>query len=65
MLSMGAGTGCDTQYLFAESVLGSNRGHFPRHAPEDRSRRKLGKIQTAHLGSIVPYRHVSRQLERG
>jgi 3-methyl-2-oxobutanoate hydroxymethyltransferase len=32
MLSMGAGTGCDAQYLFAESVLGSNRGHFPRHA---------------------------------
>lgn len=32
MLSMGAGTGCDGQYLFAEDVLGSNRGHYPRHA---------------------------------
>lgn len=32
MLSMGAGTGCDAQYLFAEDVLGSNRGHMPRHA---------------------------------
>lgn len=32
MLSMGAGTGCDAQYLFAEDVLGSNRGHYPRHA---------------------------------
>jgi 3-methyl-2-oxobutanoate hydroxymethyltransferase len=32
MLSMGAGTGCDAQYLFAEDVLGSNRGHMPRHS---------------------------------
>jgi 3-methyl-2-oxobutanoate hydroxymethyltransferase len=30
--SMGAGPGCDAQYLFAEDVLGENRGHFPRHA---------------------------------
>ncbi len=32
MISMGAGSGCDAQYLFAEDVLGSNRGHYPRHA---------------------------------
>ncbi|RST86411.1 3-methyl-2-oxobutanoate hydroxymethyltransferase [Aquibium carbonis] len=32
MLSMGAGAGCDAQYLFAEDVLGSNRGHMPRHS---------------------------------
>ena len=32
MVSMGAGTGCDAQYLFAEDVLGSNTGHYPRHA---------------------------------
>lgn len=32
MLSMGAGTGCDAQYLFAEDILGANRGHMPRHA---------------------------------
>ncbi len=32
MLSMGAGPGCDAQYLFAEDVLGSNRGHMPRHS---------------------------------
>lgn len=32
MLSMGAGTGCDAQYLFADDVLGQNRGHYPRHA---------------------------------
>ena len=32
MISMGAGTGCDAQYLFAEDVLGANRGHMPRHS---------------------------------
>lgn len=32
MLSMGAGTGCDAQYLFAEDVLGANTAHYPRHA---------------------------------
>ena len=30
--SMGSGSGCDAQYLFAEDILGENRGHFPRHA---------------------------------
>lgn len=32
MISMGAGTGCDAQYLFATDVLGTNRGHVPRHS---------------------------------
>lgn len=31
-VEMGAGAGCDAQYLFASDVLGSNRGHVPRHA---------------------------------
>lgn len=30
--SMGAGPGCDAQYLFAEDILGTNRGHMPCHA---------------------------------
>lgn len=30
--SMGSGPGCDVQYLFAEDILGTNRGHMPRHA---------------------------------
>jgi 3-methyl-2-oxobutanoate hydroxymethyltransferase len=29
---MGSGPGCDAQYLFAEDILGTNRGHMPRHA---------------------------------
>ena len=32
MIGMGAGTGADAQYLFAEDMLGYNRGHIPRHS---------------------------------
>ena len=31
-VAMGAGTGCDAQYLFAKDILGYNDGHIPRHA---------------------------------
>ncbi|MBL8562370.1 MAG: 3-methyl-2-oxobutanoate hydroxymethyltransferase [Gemmobacter sp.] len=31
-MGMGCGTVCDTQYLFSCDVLGTNRGHYPRHA---------------------------------
>lgn len=34
MVTMGMGCGdvCDTQYLFSSDVLGTNRGHYPRHS---------------------------------
>ncbi|MEM9562288.1 MAG: 3-methyl-2-oxobutanoate hydroxymethyltransferase [Actinomycetota bacterium] len=32
MISMGSGNGCDAQYLFSTDILGTNRGHVPRHA---------------------------------
>lgn len=31
-MGMGCGTACDTQYLFSCDVLGTNAGHYPRHA---------------------------------
>lgn len=31
-MGMGCGSVCDTQYLFSCDVLGSNTGHYPRHA---------------------------------
>jgi len=34
IISMGAGTGGDAQYLFATDVLGTNAGHVPRHAKQ-------------------------------
>jgi len=32
LVSMGGGAGGDCQYLFACDVLGTNRGHMPRHS---------------------------------
>jgi 3-methyl-2-oxobutanoate hydroxymethyltransferase len=29
---MGAGAGCDAQYLFANDILGYTEGHIPRHS---------------------------------
>jgi 3-methyl-2-oxobutanoate hydroxymethyltransferase len=37
LVSMGAGAGCDCQYLFSDDVLGQNRGHVPRHAKKYRN----------------------------
>lgn len=31
LISMGAGTGCDAQYLFADDILGQTKGNIPRH----------------------------------
>lgn len=31
LISMGAGTGCDAQYLFADDILGQTQGKIPRH----------------------------------
>ncbi len=31
-ISMGAGSGCDVQYLFSADILGETTGHIPRHA---------------------------------
>ena len=32
IFSMGSGGGCDGQFIFAEDLLGTNSGHYPRHS---------------------------------
>jgi 3-methyl-2-oxobutanoate hydroxymethyltransferase len=32
LISMGSGSACHAQYLFAEDILGTNTGHYPRHS---------------------------------
>lgn len=32
LMSMGSGSGATIQYLFATDILGTNKGHIPRHA---------------------------------
>lgn len=56
LLSMGAGTGCDAQYLFAEDVLGYTRGHRPRHAKIYRNfRAEYDRLQTERVGAFKEF----------
>ena len=40
MLSLGSGSGCDVQYLFACDILGTTHGKIPRHAKKYRDFQK-------------------------
>ncbi len=57
MLSMGAGTGGDAQYLFAEDVLGYTRGHRPRHAKVYRDfAAEYDRLQAERLAAFGEFR---------
>jgi 3-methyl-2-oxobutanoate hydroxymethyltransferase len=55
--SMGAGAGCDAQYLFANDILGYTEGHIPRHAKIYRDfaaeHARLQAERTAAFGEFV------------
>jgi 3-methyl-2-oxobutanoate hydroxymethyltransferase len=56
MLSMGAGTGCDVQYLFAEDILGTNRGHMPRHSKVYRNfAAEYDRLQNERIAAFKEY----------
>jgi len=49
-LSMGSGSGCDGQYLFANDVLGYTDGHTPRHARIYRNfKKEFSKLQEERI----------------
>ncbi len=53
LFSMGAGTGGDAQYLFAEDVLGYTRTHRPRHAKVYRNfRAELDRLQEERVAAF-------------
>jgi 3-methyl-2-oxobutanoate hydroxymethyltransferase len=56
IISMGSGSGCDAQYLFAEDVLGTNKNHVPRHAKVygDLSA-ELERIQTLRVEAMTAF----------
>jgi 3-methyl-2-oxobutanoate hydroxymethyltransferase len=57
MMSMGAGGGCDAQYLFAEDILGSHDGHYPRHAKKYRDlRAEYARIQLERIAALTEFR---------
>lgn len=56
MLSMGAGTGCDAQYLFADDILGQNRGHMPRHSKVYRNfAAEFDRLQAERIAAFSEY----------
>jgi 3-methyl-2-oxobutanoate hydroxymethyltransferase len=56
MWSMGAGAGCDAQYLFAEDVLGQNRGHMPRHSKVYRNfAAEYDRLQVERIAAFSEY----------
>jgi len=56
MLSMGAGSGGDAQYLFAEDVLGYTRGHRPRHAKVYRNfRAEFDRLQQERIAAFKEF----------
>jgi 3-methyl-2-oxobutanoate hydroxymethyltransferase len=55
--SMGAGPGCDAQYLFAEDILGENRGHLPRHAKVYRNfAAEYDRLQAERIAAFREFR---------
>lgn len=55
--SMGAGAGCDAQYLFAEDILGENRGHVPRHAKVYRNfAAEYDRLQAERIAAFNEFR---------
>ena len=55
--SMGAGPGCDAQYLFAEDILGENRGHVPRHAKVYRNfAAEYDRLQSERIKAFAEFR---------
>lgn len=61
--SMGAGAGCDAQYLFAEDILGENRGHMPRHSKVYRS--FAAEYDRLQLERVAAFTEFSDDVARG
>jgi 3-methyl-2-oxobutanoate hydroxymethyltransferase len=57
MLSMGAGAGCDAQYLFTVDLLGETRGHIPRHSKVYRNfAAEYDRLQAERIAAFREYR---------
>jgi 3-methyl-2-oxobutanoate hydroxymethyltransferase len=55
--SMGAGAGCDAQYLFANDVLGTTEGHVPRHAKRYRDlKAEHTRLQAERIAAFAEFK---------
>ncbi len=63
VISMGSGSGGDAQYLFAEDILGTNRGHVPRHAKVYRNlATELDRVQRERVAAFTEFQ---REVQEG
>ncbi|MCR9134512.1 MAG: 3-methyl-2-oxobutanoate hydroxymethyltransferase [Alphaproteobacteria bacterium] len=54
--SMGAGPGCDAQYLFANDILGYTDGHIPRHSKVYRDfRKEFERLQAERVAAFSEF----------
>jgi 3-methyl-2-oxobutanoate hydroxymethyltransferase len=63
VLSMGSGTGCDGQYLFATDILGTNTGHVPRHAKMYRNLKT--EYERLHKETIAAFAEFKADVDSG
>jgi len=62
-VAMGAGSGCDAQYLFAKDILGYNDGHIPRHAKVYRDHR--AEYERLYEDSVDAFREFHAEVQNG
>jgi 3-methyl-2-oxobutanoate hydroxymethyltransferase len=61
--SMGAGAGCDAQYLFAMDILGDHKDHMPRHSKVYRNfAAEYDRLQRERVAAFTEFR---RDVETG
>ncbi len=60
-VAMGAGAGCDAQYLFAKDILGYNDGHIPRHAKTYRNHK--AEYDRLHADAIEAFKEFKAETE--
>ena len=57
LISMGAGTGCDAQYLFADDILGQTQGKVPRHGKVYRDfNAEFARLQDERIAAFQEYK---------
>jgi len=62
-ISMGAGTGCDVQYLFSSDILGETDDRIPRHARQYRNMK--AEYDRLHQERIAGYREFAEDVNSG
>ena len=62
-IGMGAGSGCDAQYLFATDILGDNEGHIPRHAKVYRDHKS--EYERLHQDAIAAFSEFQKDVASG